>query len=74
MQKKKTRVEARKKKYALWVKLWSSVDKYKKILLVSCHNIEACIFHNIRQALRPYNAIMVMGKNVFSFTHSIDSN
>ena len=65
MQKKKSRIESRKKKFALWVKLWDAADKYKKILLVSCHNIGASIFHNIRQALRPYGAIMVMGKNVF---------
>jgi ribosomal protein L10 len=67
MQKKKSRIEARKKKYALWGKLWNCVDNYKKILLVSCHNIGASIFHDIRQAIRPFGAVLVMGKNVFPF-------
>lgn len=62
--KKKNREEVRKKKYALWVKLWESLDKYKKVLVVKCDNIGATIFHDIRKALRPFGAIMVMGKNV----------
>lgn len=62
--KKKSRAEVRKKKYALWQKLWNCVDKYKKILVVRCQNIEASIFHNIRQAIRPLGATIIMGKNV----------
>lgn len=62
--KTKTRAEVRKKKYALWVKLWNCVDKYKKVLVVKCDNISASIFHNIRQAIRPLGATLVMGKNV----------
>lgn len=61
--KKKTRAEVRKKKYAFWVKLWDYMDKYKKILVVKCDNIGAAIFHNIRQALRPLGATMLLGKN-----------
>ena len=61
--KKKTRVEVRKKKYTLWLKLWDCLDKYKKVLAVKCSNITAHIFHDIRQALRPYDAVIVMGKN-----------
>jgi len=62
--KKKNREEVRKKKYALWMKLWDCVDKYKKILVVKCDNISATIFHDIRQSLRPLGATLVMGKNV----------
>jgi len=62
--KKKSRAEVRKKKYILWTKLWACVDKYKKILIVKCDNISASIFHDIRKALRPLGATLVMGKNV----------
>jgi ribosomal protein L10 len=62
--KKKSRGEVRKKKYALWVKLWECCDKYSKALVVKCDNIGAAIFHNIRQALRPLGAQLIMGKNV----------
>jgi len=62
--KKKTRAEVRKKKYAFWMKLWDCVDKYRKILVVKCDNIEARIFHDIRKAIRPHGAVLLMGKNV----------
>jgi large subunit ribosomal protein LP0 len=62
--KKKNREEVRKKKYALWMKLWTCLEKYKKVLVIKCDNIGASIFHNIRQALRPFGAVIVMGKNV----------
>ncbi len=61
--KKLNRAEVRKKKYQLWMKLWDCVDKYNKILVVKCDNISASIFHNIRQAIRPLGATLVMGKN-----------
>ena len=62
--KKKTRVEARRKKLALWGKLWNYVDKYKKVIAVKCSNISASIFHDLRQAIRPFGAVILMGKNV----------
>lgn len=61
--KKKSRVEVRKKKFELWKKLWDCLDKYKKVIAVRCNHITARIFHDIRQALRPLNAVVVMGKN-----------
>jgi hypothetical protein len=62
--KKKNRVEVRKKKFALWNKLWDCLDKYKKILVVKCDNISASIFQDVRQAIRPLGATLIMGKNV----------
>lgn len=67
--KKKTRMETRKKKYALWTKLWDYVDKYKKVIVVKCSNISASVFHDLRQALRPLGAVILMGKNVPRPTH-----
>lgn len=61
--KKKTREEVRKKKFALWVKLWECLDKYTKVMVVKCDNISARIFHDIRVILRPFKAVLVMGKN-----------
>lgn len=61
--KKKTREDVRKKKYALWLKLWECLDKYNKVLVFTCTNIGAHIIHDIRQAIREYNAVIVMGKN-----------
>jgi ribosomal protein L10 len=63
--KKKNRAEVRKKKVAFWLKLWDCLDKYKKVLVVKCDNIGATIFHDIRIALRPFKAVLVMGKNVY---------
>ena len=69
VQKKKTRAESRKKKYALWTKLWDCVDKYKKVIVVKCSNISASVFHDLRQALRPLGAVILMGKNVGPASH-----
>lgn len=63
VQKKKTRAESRRKKYALWTKLWDCVDKFKKVIVVQCSNITANVFHDLRKALRPLRAVILMGKN-----------
>lgn len=57
------REESRKKKFALWLKLWKYLDDYKKILVVRCSNLSATLFQEIRQALRPLGANILMGKN-----------
>ncbi len=61
--KKKNRGEVRKKKYAFWLKLWDCLERYNKVLVVKCDNISASIFQDIRQAIRPLGATLVMGKN-----------
>lgn len=57
------REESRKKKFALWLKLWKYLDDYKKILVVRCSNLSATLFQDIRQAIRPLGATILMGKN-----------
>eukprot|EP00826_Nyctotherus_ovalis_P028135 TRINITY_DN2217_c0_g1_i2.p1 TRINITY_DN2217_c0_g1~~TRINITY_DN2217_c0_g1_i2.p1 ORF type:complete len:331 (+),score=130.78 TRINITY_DN2217_c0_g1_i2:123-1115(+) len=57
------REESRKKKFALWLRLWKYLDEYKKILVVRCSNLTATLFQDIRQALRPLGATILMGKN-----------
>jgi ribosomal protein L10 len=69
VQKKKTRAESRRKKYALWTKLWDCVDKFKKVIVVQCSNITANVFHDLRKALRPLRAVILMGKNVGTTPH-----
>ena len=61
--KKKNREEVRKKKYAFWLKLWDCLEKYTKVLVVKCDNIGANIFQEIRVAIRPLGATLLMGKN-----------
>lgn len=57
------REESRKKKFALWVKLWKYLDEYKKVLVVKCSNVSANLFQEIRQNIRPLGATILMGKN-----------
>jgi len=57
------REETRKKKFELWIRLWKYLDDYKKILVVKCSNVSSTIFQDIRQALRPLGATILMGKN-----------
>jgi len=60
---KKNKAEVRKKKFAFWIKLWECLDKYNKVIVVKCDNITAAAFQNIRQAIRPLGATLLMGKN-----------
>lgn len=57
------REETRKKKFELWLRLWKYLDDYKKILIVRCSNVTASVFQDIRKALRPLGAHILMGKN-----------
>lgn len=57
------REDSRKKKFALWIRLWKYLDEYKKILVVKCSNVSATLFQQIRHAIRPLGATILMGKN-----------
>ena len=63
----KKKSEKRLKKEAYWKKLWELTDKYKKAVLVDVDNVSSKQINKIRLALRPYDATVVMGKNVSLF-------
>lgn len=60
----KKKSEKRVKKEAYWRKLWEVTDTYKKAILVDCDNVSSKQINKIRLALRPLDAVLVMGKNV----------
>ena len=60
----KKKSEKRIKKENYWKKLWEFSEKYKKAVLVDVDNVSSKQLNKIRLELRPYDAHMLMGKNV----------
>ena len=61
-QKKKSEKRIKKEEY--WQRLWDLTDTYKKAVLVDVDNVSSKQLNDIRHALRPLHAVMIMGKNV----------
>eukprot|EP00826_Nyctotherus_ovalis_P057978 TRINITY_DN7945_c0_g1_i11.p1 TRINITY_DN7945_c0_g1~~TRINITY_DN7945_c0_g1_i11.p1 ORF type:complete len:328 (-),score=45.65 TRINITY_DN7945_c0_g1_i11:125-1108(-) len=53
----------RKKKLATWQKLWSYLDDYKQILIIDCNHMSATLLQEVREVLRPFNAVLLIDKN-----------
>jgi ribosomal protein L10 len=68
----KKKSEKRIKKENYWKKLWEFSETYKKALLVDVDNVSSKQLNKIRLELRPYNAHMLMGKNVSYLTRIND--
>lgn len=65
----KKKSEKRIKKENYWKKLWEFSEKFKKAVLVDVDNVSSKQLNKIRLELRPYDAHMLMGKNVCYFNH-----
>lgn len=63
----KKKSEKRIKKEAYWKKLSELTTKYKKAILVDCDNVSSKQINTIRIKLRPLDATMLMGKNVYIY-------
>ncbi len=63
---KKVKVNEKKvKKQIVWRRLWALLEEYTKIMVVSCDHVGSKQFQQIRSALRPLGAQILMGKNVY---------
>ena len=63
----KKKSEKRIKKESYWKKLWKLSETYKKAVLVEVDNVSSKQLNKIRLELRPFDAHMIMGKNVSNF-------
>jgi len=51
------------RKSAYFVKLLSLLDKYPAMLLISSMNVGSALIQSVRRAIRPFDAVILMGKN-----------
>lgn len=57
------REESRKKKSAVWLKLWKYLDGYTKVLVANCSDISATMMKEMKRVVEPLGASILMAKN-----------